>query len=230
MIPWLAPTDDSAPFPALDSALNEPNGLLAAGGSLKPERLLNAYRAGIFPWFEDDQPILWWAPNPRLVIKPTELRISRSLKKFINKEIYDCTLDTAFSSVISACSAPRSDEHGTWITSSMIEAYETLFKLGYAHSVEVWFEEELVGGLYGIAIGQVFFGESMFSRCDNASKVGFAFLCEQLQKWGYQLIDCQVRSEHLVSLGAYTISRELFAQHLNQLCNKSVAANTWITQ
>ncbi|PCH84387.1 MAG: leucyl/phenylalanyl-tRNA--protein transferase [Piscirickettsiaceae bacterium] len=227
MLAWLDPDDDLAPFPALNRALKEPNGLLAAGGSLAPSRLLNAYRQGIFPWFEEDQPILWWSPNPRMVIKPTELYISSSLKKLINKQRYHCTMDTAFNNVIAACSAPRDDQQGTWITSSMMSAYETLHQQGHAHSVEVWLDDELVGGLYGIAIGQVFFGESMFSRQSNASKVGFAYLCQQLNNWGYQLIDCQVESSHLASLGCYTVSREFFAKQLDQLCVARSNKHAW---
>lgn len=218
MLPWLDPDDDLVPFPPIDTALEDPNGLVAAGGSLSPTRLLNAYQQGIFPWFEDDQPILWWSPDPRMIIKPAEIYISTSLRKLINKRRYHCTLDTAFNNVISACSAPREDQQGTWITSSMISAYQNLHQQGHAHSVEVWLGDELVGGLYGIAIGQVFFGESMFTRQNNASKVGFAFLCQQLDNWGYQLIDCQVESSHLIRLGCYTVPRDSFAQQLETLC------------
>jgi len=230
MIPWLDPDDDAAPFPHLDTALEDPNGLLAAGGSLRPERLLAAYRQGIFPWFDDEQPILWWSPSPRMVLTPKQLHVSRSLKKFINKELYECTIDQAFSRVISACSQPRDEQDGTWITEEMIEAYQTLHTLGHAHSVEVWHEEELIGGLYGVSVGQVFFGESMFSLKSNASKVGFTYLCEQLADWGYELIDCQVQSEHLDSLGAATITRDEFIQQLEQFCIKSPTNNAWQNQ
>lgn len=230
MLPWLDAKDDTDPFPALSSALDEPNGLLAAGGSLSPQRLLNAYCCGIFPWFEEDQPVLWWSPDPRLVLKPEELHVSRSLKKLINKNAYHCTVDTAFSDVILACSASREDQHSTWITESMITAYEKLFTLGHAHSVEVWADEKLIGGLYGVSIGQVFFGESMFSRLDNASKVGFAFLCQQLSDWGYQLIDCQVHSDHLESLGASTISRDEFAEQLKLYCSQKPSSNAWLAR
>ena len=230
MLPWLDADDDTEPFPSLDSALDEPNGLLAAGGTLNPERLLNAYRCGIFPWFEEEQPILWWSPNPRLVLKPNELHVSRSLKKLINKNTYSCTIDTVFSDVILACSGSRDGQHGTWITDSMISAYETLFKLGHAHSVEVWMDKKLIGGLYGISIGQVFFGESMFSRLDNASKVGFTFLCQHLSNWGYQLVDCQVHSNHLESLGASTISRHDFAEQLKLYCSTKASPNAWQTR
>lgn len=229
MLPWLDEDDDATPFPALNSALEEPNGLLAAGGSLSPQRLLNAYSHGVFPWFEDDQPILWWSPDPRLVLKPEQFHLSRSLKKLINKGAYSCTIDKAFGEVILACSRPRDDQQGTWITQSMIDAYQGLFELGHAHSVEVWSGDELIGGLYGISIGQVFFGESMFSRLDNASKVGFAFLCQQLSQWNYQLIDCQVQSAHLDSFGAATIPRDVFAQQLGLYCSHSASAKAWLT-
>ncbi|MEE4291234.1 MAG: leucyl/phenylalanyl-tRNA--protein transferase [Cycloclasticus sp.] len=228
MLTWLDPDDDTEPFPALNSALKEPDGLLAAGGSLSPQRLLSAYRCGIFPWFENGQPILWWSPNPRMVLKPKDVHISRSLKKVINNNQYSCTFDKAFSDVILACSATREGQNGTWITASMIHAYETLFTLGHAHSIEVWSADKLVGGLYGIAIGQVFFGESMFSLQSNASKVGFAYLCRQLNEWNYQLIDCQVHSKHLQSLGATTISRGDFAQQLDLYCLQNTSKKAWV--
>ncbi|MBQ0725443.1 MAG: leucyl/phenylalanyl-tRNA--protein transferase [Gammaproteobacteria bacterium] len=227
MVPWLDPNNDLEPFPSPETSLDEPNGLLAAGGSLNPERLLSAYRQGIFPWFEDDQPILWWSPNPRMVIKPSDTHVSRSLRKIINQGAFDCTFDTAFNDVIHACSSSRELQAGTWITPSMVQAYQTLFELGSGHSVEVWLEGELVGGLYGVSIGRVFFGESMFSLCSNASKIGFVFLSEQLNDWGYQLIDCQVQSQHLKSLGASTISRRDFSMMLGQLCPQSVNEQAW---
>jgi leucyl/phenylalanyl-tRNA--protein transferase len=178
-LPWLDP--DSTGFPDTSHALDEPNGLLAAGGDLRPERLLSAYQQGIFPWFEDSQPILWWTPSPRLVLPPSQLHVSKSLRKFIRKGTFTITSDQAFREVMIKCSEPRGDEveglsDGTWITDSMLEAYCSLHRLGYAHSIEVWQQEQLVGGLYGIALGKVFFGESMFSRADNASKVAFVAL------------------------------------------------------
>lgn len=230
MLPRLDENNDAEPFPSLDTALVEPNGLIAAGGTLNPERLINAYRCGIFPWFEEGQPILWWSPDPRLILKPDELHVSRRLKKLINKKTYHCTIDTAFSDVILACSEKRQGQDGTWITEPMIRAYENLFTLGYAHSVEVWLEDKLIGGLYGVSIGQVFFGESMFSRLDNASKVGFTFLCKQLAAWGYQLIDCQVHTDHLASLGALCISRDEFADQLDLLCSKQPSSSAWLFQ
>ena len=230
MLPWLDPDDDSDPFPAIELALKDPDGLLAAGGSLRPERLLKAYRSGIFPWFDDQQPILWWSPDPRLMLKPSELHISRSLNKFIKKQHYRCTIDTAFDRVMTACSAPREQQDGSWITDSMIDAYQELFKLGHAHSVEVWLNNELIGGLYGVCIGQVFFGESMFSRQTNASKVGFAFICRHLAEWGCEAVDCQVHSDHLESLGAAVIPRNSFMQLLDQYCPLPLSNNAWHTE
>lgn len=207
-IPWLDPDEDS--FPPVEQALIEPDGLLAAGGDLSPQRLINAYRGGIFPWFDDQQPILWWSPDPRCVLRPDQLHLSRSLRKFIRQQHYSVTLDQDFTAVIEACAEPRSDDNGTWITEEMQQAYIELHRLGVAHSVEVWQDETLIGGLYGLAIGKLFFGESMFSLRSNASKVGYATLVEQLAHWGYALIDCQVHSEHMESLGAKLISRAQF--------------------
>ena len=227
MLTWLNPEDEKQAFPALDTATDEPNGLLAAGGCLSPNRLINAYRNGIFPWFSDDQPILWWSPDPRLVLRPSDIHISKSLKKFIRKDLYQCTIDKAFNQVIKACSGPRLNEDGTWITNSMKQAYQDLHDLGVAHSIEVWQDDKLIGGLYGIAIGQVFFGESMFSHKANASKVAFAHLCEKLDQWGYQYIDCQVESEHLISLGAYEVDREFFKTILDKYCDNSPSQYAW---
>lgn len=214
MLTWLQ--RDSLDFPPLNKALREPNGLLAAGGDLQPERLIQAYRHGCFPWFQDGQPILWWSPDPRTVLLPDELHISRSLGKLLRQGRYQVTFDQAFAEVIRACAAPRSYAAETWITTPMQEAYLELHTRGLAHSVEVWSEGELVGGLYGLAMGQLFFGESMFSRADNASKVGFACLVERLKDWGFVLIDCQMPTEHLLSLGARSIPRAEFADYLSQ--------------
>ncbi len=211
-VQWL---DDSLTFPPVNSALEEPDGLLAAGGDLSPDRILLAYQNGIFPWYSDDQPILWWSPNPRTVIKPCDLHISRSMQKILNKNLFRVTYDQDFESVIHACAAPRDADSGTWITDEMIDAYCELHHLGHAHSVEVWEGESLVGGLYGIAIGEVFFGESMFSHQSNASKVGFITLINQLQQWGFTLIDCQVASDHLFTLGATEMPRALFLSTIN---------------
>ncbi|AIR91335.1 leucyl/phenylalanyl-tRNA--protein transferase [Pseudomonas cremoricolorata] len=218
MLTWLK--RDSLSFPALQKALREPNGLLAAGGDLSAERLIQAYRHGCFPWYQEGQPILWWAPDPRTVLFTDELRVSRSLAKLMRQGRYRVTFDTDFAAVIAACAAPRSYADGTWITSSMQAAYCQLHAQGVAHSVEVWADNELVGGLYGLAIGQLFFGESMFSRADNASKVGFATLVEHLRAAGFILIDCQMPSQHLHSFGARAISRDAFAQYLRDHCDQ----------
>ncbi|WP_439888562.1 leucyl/phenylalanyl-tRNA--protein transferase [Pseudomonas sp. MBLB4123] len=218
MLTWLQ--RDSLSFPPLERALREPNGLLAAGGDLSAERLIQAYRHGCFPWFQDGQPILWWSPDPRTVLFPQELHVSRSLAKLLRQERYRVTFDQAFAEVIGACAAPRTYADGTWITREMQDAYLDLHRRGIAHSTEVWQGERLVGGLYGLAMGQLFFGESMFSHVDNASKVGFATLVEHLRDWGFALIDCQMPTQHLHSFGARAIAREQFAEllerHLDQ--------------
>ncbi|MBD8496418.1 leucyl/phenylalanyl-tRNA--protein transferase [Pseudomonas syringae] len=214
MLTWLQ--RNSLDFPPLNTALRDPNGLLAAGGDLSAERLVRAYRHGCFPWFQDGQPILWWSPDPRTVLLPGELHISRSLAKVLRQQRYRVTFDQDFAAVIQACAEPRSYAQETWITRQMQEAYHQLHQRGHAHSVEVWDGEALVGGLYGLAMGQLFFGESMFSRADNASKVGFATLVEHLQAWGFVLIDCQMPTRHLESLGAHSISRQDFADYLDR--------------
>lgn len=205
---------DSLDFPDSSQALEEPNGLLAGGGDLSTERLLHAYRKGIFPWYEQGQPILWWTPDPRAVLFPERLHISRSMRKCLRRGEFKVTADQAFERVMGACGEPRDGATGTWITPEMLNAYTQLHRQGYAHSIEVWRSGELVGGLYGLALGRVFFGESMFSRANNASKVAFIHLVAQLRAWQFQLIDCQVSSGHLFSLGAEEISREAFEQVL----------------
>ncbi|SDZ51874.1 leucyl/phenylalanyl-tRNA--protein transferase [Pseudomonas sp. NFIX28] len=214
MLTWLQ--RNTFEFPPLEKALRDPNGLLAAGGDLSADRLIQAYRHGCFPWFSDGQPILWWSPDPRTVLFPDELHISRSLGKLLRQRRYQVTFDQDFPAVIRACAAPRPYADGTWITESMQNAYLELHKRGYAHSVEVWDQGLLVGGLYGPAIGQLFFGESMFSRADNASKFGFVTLVQHLQAWGFALIDCQMPTEHLHSLGARAIPRQEFAGYLRR--------------
>lgn len=214
MLTWLQ--RNSLTFPPLEKAMREPNGLLAAGGDLSADRLIQAYRHGCFPWFQEGQPILWWSPDPRTVLFPEELHISRSLSKILRQNRYQVTFDRDFTAVIQACAAPRDYADGTWITDSMQSAYLELHRRGYAHSVEVWEQDTLVGGLYGLAIGRLFFGESMFSRADNASKVGFATLVERLKTWGFVLIDCQMPTEHLHSFGARAITRTTFADYLRQ--------------
>jgi len=219
---WINSRSNNLEFPDVNLALSEPDGLLAIGGDLKPQRLLAAYRQGIFPWYNEGQPILWWAPNPRAVLFPQQLKISRSLRKTLRKQPFTVTLNQVFTDVIEACSRPRDYETqpGTWITNEMRRAYQQLHKQGYAHSVECWHDGQLVGGLYGVAIGRVFFGESMFTRRSDASKVAFITLAQQLMHWGFGVIDCQIHSQHLESLGAETIHREQFTDLLNTFCGQ----------
>lgn len=212
MIAVLDPKDCTFPDP--NRALREPNGLLAIGGDLSPRRLLRAYRQGIFPWFGPEDPILWWSPDPRAVLFPGGFHVSRSLRKRLRRCGLTTTLDRDFSAVIQGCAAPRGPDSGTWLVPEMIAAYCRLHELGFAHSVEVWQGKELVGGLYGVAIGRVFFGESMFSRLEDASKIALARLCEQLLAWDFALIDCQMTSAHLLSLGAVEIPRAEFMRLL----------------
>ncbi len=218
MLTWLQ--RNNLEFPLLEKALRDPDGLLAAGGDLSAERLVAAYRHGCFPWFAEGQPILWWSPDPRTVLFPEEIHVSRSLAKVIRQGRYQVTFDQDFAAVIAACAGPRNYADGTWITDAMQAAYLKLHKQGFAHSVEVRENGKLVGGLYGLAMGQLFFGESMFSHADNASKVGFATLVEHLQAWGFVLIDCQMPTQHLHSFGARPIPRAEFAgflaQHLDE--------------
>jgi len=211
---WIDPQSTDCRFPDVSLALTEPNGLLAIGGNLSAQCLLDAYELGIFPWYNAGQPVLWWCPNPRSVLYPEEIKISRSLKKTINKNEITVTLDTVFTQVIESCAASRPGASGTWITKEMKNAYCQLFELGHAHSAEAWFNGKLVGGLYGVAMGGVFFGESMFFRMRDASKVAFTYLVLQLDRWGYRLIDCQISSQHLASLGAREISRRQFCKIL----------------
>lgn len=203
---WITEDAPVHAFPDVDYAMIQPNGLLAVGGDLSPARLLHAYQRGIFPWFSEGQPILWWAPDPRAVLLPATLRISRSLRKTLRREKFRVTFDHAFAHVIQACAAPRAHQNDTWITNDMIDAYCELHRLGFAHSVESWENGQLAGGLYGVGIGKVFFGESMFSRSSDASKVALARLCES----GYELIDCQLPSDHLKRLGAIDVPRRQF--------------------
>ncbi len=201
-------------FPDGRLAENEPNGLLAFGGDLSIERLLSAYRHGVFPWFSDGQPILWWNPAPRMVLYPDELHIARSLRRSLRNRGYEASVDLAFDGVIRACAASRDDRPGTWLLSEMIDAYIALHQAGHAHSIEIWLEGELVGGLYGVAIGQIFFGESMFSRRTDTSKAALVVLVEIAADHPFQLIDCQIHTAHLASLGAREICRKQFEQAL----------------
>lgn len=201
---WL---DRNSPFPSPDTALREPNGLLAAGADLSPERLVSAYRRGIFPWFEQGQPVLWWSPDPRAVLFPEHLHISRRLARTLKRGDFHCTLDLAFDEVMRGCAGPRRNQSGTWITPSMREAYGELHRRGIAHSVETWRGDRLVGGIYGLAIGSLFCGESMFSRETDASKVALVVLVDFLKTAGYRLMDCQVANDHTRSLGVEEIPR-----------------------
>ncbi|MGH8677206.1 MAG: leucyl/phenylalanyl-tRNA--protein transferase [Burkholderiales bacterium] len=224
MIPWLAPDQ---PFPALERALRQPNGLLAAGGDLSVARLLDAYRRGIFPWFSEGEPILWWSPDPRMVLFPAELKVSRSLGKTLRRQSFSVTADRSFADVVEACRAPRRDQPGTWITREMALAYSRLHRAGYAHSIESWQHGELAGGLYGVAIGSAFFGESMFTRVSDASKVALITLVRQLERRGFGLIDCQMNTRHLASFGAREISRTRFARLLADLVDYGGNRGPW---
>lgn len=224
MIPWLR---RGGPFPPVEHALREPNGLLAAGGDLSPPRLLDAYRHGIFPWFSAGEPILWWSPDPRMVLLPAELKISRSLARRLRRQEFEVRLDTAFADVMRACAEPRAGGNGTWITSEMRTAYGRLHELGYAHSVESWVDGQLVGGLYGVAMGRMFYGESMFARKTDASKVALAHLARHVERRGFGMIDCQMSTSHLASLGAREIPRARFAAALAELTDGGEAPGRW---
>lgn len=227
-IHWLD-NDPNAAFPALDSALSDPNGLLAAGGDLSPARLLNAYQHGIFPWYNPGEPILWWSPDPRCILYPEQLKISRSLRKTWNQQSFEIRVDSAFAEVMAACAEPRKTQRGTWITKDMFKAYVHMHELGYGHSIECWQNHDLVGGLYGLAIGRVFFGESMFSRVTDASKIALVYLCQWLQQQGYELIDSQVHTAHLESLGAELIPRNDYAALIKTLSYDGPAPGKWPT-
>lgn len=212
MIPWLESVDA---FPPLEQALIEPNGLLCAGGDLSAQRLLLAYRQGIFPWYSVGEPILWWSPDPRMVLVPSEFKISRSLQRTLRAGTYQIQLDSNFPAVMRFCAqTPRNGQIGTWITAEIQEAYGKLHKLGFAHSVETWMNGKLVGGLYGLAIGKMFYGESMFSHATDASKLALAHLTRFLTEQGFGLIDCQMNTPHLASLGAREIPRSEFITQL----------------
>lgn len=215
-ITWLDP--NTLAFPSTSTALTSPDGLLAAGGKLTPEWLIYAYTRGIFPWFSDGEPILWWSPSPRTVIPIDQLHVSKSLAKAIRKQSFQITFDHAFEEVIAACAEPRANypEDGTWISDDIMAAYSTLHQLGHAHSVEVWNEGKLIGGIYGVALGKIFFGESMFSRQSNGSKIALFYLAEQLKEWQYIAIDCQVHNAHLENMGALQLPRTTFEALLQQ--------------
>ena len=224
MIPWL---DGTQSFPPVYRALEEPNGLLAAGGELTVERLLDAYRHGIFPWYSDGQPVLWWSPDPRMVLAPSSIEISRSLRKRLRKRDYEIRVDSCFSEVMLACAEPREGQAGTWITDEMARAYAALHARGHAHSVETWIEGRLAGGLYGVSIGRMFYGESMFTRATDASKLALAHLARQLERWDFGLIDCQMSTPHLASLGAREMARNDFVRTVAELVNYPTHSGTW---
>ena len=225
-LPYLG-DDPGTPFPPTSEALESPNGLLAWGGDLQPERLLLAYRSGIFPWYSDQQPILWWSPVPRCVIFPEKVYLSTRTRRRYNSGVYRLSADAAFTEVISGCAEPRGHDSGTWITQEMLEAYVHLHQLGHAHSLEVWEDDLLVGGIYGLAIGSVFFGESMFSRRTDASKIALVALCRQLHGHGYELLDCQVGNPHLHSMGAAELARGEFETLLGALIDKLQPGANW---
>ncbi len=224
MIPLLGPAD---PFPPIDTALESPNGLLAAGGSLGVARLVDAYSRGIFPWFSEGDPVLWWCPDPRMVLATDRFHTSRSLKRRLCKPDYVVTLDRAFRDVLRGCAAPRPHQDGTWLVPAMMRAYERLHQSGIAHSVEVWIGGELAGGLYGVALGRMFYGESMFSRRTDASKVALAYLAAQLRAWSFPLIDCQMQTSHLASLGATEMPRRRFVRLVEELTRQPGREGAW---
>lgn len=225
--PYWLNIHDPADFPDVSLALTDPDGLLAIGGDLSEARLLSAYAKGIFPWYNEDQPILWWSPNPRAVLFTDKLKISKSLRKALRKKNFSVKYDTVFEEVIRQCAAPRLNQSGTWISNEMREAYIRLHQRGYAHSVECWQDGKLAGGLYGVTIGRVFFGESMFSRVTDASKIAFVYLVQHLKAKGFPLIDCQISSAHLESLGACNIDRNEFVACLNEYCGMAGWNNPW---
>src|SRR5215213_2685797 len=238
MIPFLGPAD---PFPPVDQALDQPDGLLAAGGSLTTRRLVDAYRRGIFPWFNEGDPILWWSPDPRTVLRPSRIHVSHSLRKRLRKQAFLVTIDRVFARVLDGCAAPRAgdpstgsgssraesrDDSHTWLSPQMQRAYLALHEAGLAHSIEVWMDGELAGGIYGVAIGRMFFGESMFSRRTDASKIAMVRLAAQLDRWQFPLIDCQLETEHLASLGAETMPRRRFIAEVERLVKEPAAGWT----
>jgi leucyl/phenylalanyl-tRNA--protein transferase len=226
-VPWIAADDHDTPFPHVEQALDEPDGLVAIGGPLSSARLEQAYRNGIFPWFGANQPVLWWAPSTRAIIDPGGMRVARSLRKRLRRRDYTVTADHDFRAVIDACAAPRPEADGTWITPAMKEAYSALHRAGIAHSLEVWQGRKLIGGLYGVSLGAAFFGESMFSRVCDGSKIALAWLNAQLWEWDFQLIDCQMPTDHLLSLGARTTPRPTFSERLRNALDRPTQRGPW---
>ena len=223
MIPFLS---DGDPLPPVEQAMKRPNGLLAAGGGLSVARLVSAYSQGCFPWYSEGEPVLWWSPDPRMVLIPSELHVPRSLERRLRRGDFRITADLAFSDVMAGCAEPRGDG-GTWITAEMMGAYERLHAAGYAHSVEAWQDEALVGGLYGVSIGRAFFGESMFTRVPDASKAAFVTLVRAFVVWEVGLIDCQMKTEHLARFGAREIPRAEFVSHLHSLTGAAAPPGPW---
>ncbi|MDX1507924.1 MAG: leucyl/phenylalanyl-tRNA--protein transferase [Woeseiaceae bacterium] len=226
-VAWLTPSDPPHAFPDIATAMQEPDGLLAAGGDLSPERLLYAYRNGIFPWYDEGQPVLWWSPDPRCVLAPADYHVSRRLQRDIAASRFELTFNMAFADVIAACAGPRRSGQSTWITADMMRAFTALYDAGWAHSIEVRDDGELVGGVYGIAIGRVFFGESMFSARSNTSKMALLGLCRVLERHRFELVDCQVVSGHLLTLGAKTIPRQEFRAILDARCGDPTPFDGW---
>lgn len=223
-IPWL--TDDD-PLPPVETALRRPNGLLAAGGGLSVRRLVDAYAHGCFPWFSDGEPVLWWSPDPRMVLLPHELHVPRSLARRLRRGDFSVTADTVFDDVIAGCAEPRDDQAGTWITDEMMRAYRHLHRAGFAHSVEAWQDGYLVGGLYGVALGRAFFGESMYTRVPDASKVALVALVRQLARWGFGVIDCQMKTTHLARFGAREVPRSEFLDLVRTLVPQPGPPGPW---
>ena len=213
---WLDPRNPRQAFPPASLAMRDPNGLLAIGGDLSVARLVNAYQQGIFPWYNPDEPILWWCPDPRAVLAPSQFHVSRSLARRLRKGDFAVTLDRAFAAVLEACSAPRARGRGTWLGAEMKQAYQALHQHGHAHSVEVWRHGRLAGGIYGVSLGRAFYGESMFSGTDDGSKIAMYYLCRQLAAWHFPLLDCQIASPHLATLGATELPRERFLALLRE--------------
>lgn len=223
-LPWLS---DDDPLPPVDLALRRPNGLLAAGGGLSVRRLVDAYSKGCFPWYSEGEPVLWWSPDPRMVLVPAQLHVSRSLARRMRRGDITITADLAFADVMAGCAEPRDDQGGTWITGEMMSAYLALHAAGHAHSIEAWQDGLLVGGLYGVALGRAFFGESMFTRVPDASKIALVTLVAQLQGWGFGVVDCQMKTEHLSRFGAREIPRAAFVRQLDVLVPQDAPPRPW---
>jgi len=224
---WLDPRNPRQPFPPASQAMRDPNGLLAIGGDLSATRLLGAYAQGVFPWYNPDEPILWWCPDPRAVLFPADFHVSRSLARRLRHNDYAITVNRAFPAVLEACSGPRARGRGTWLGPEMKRAYQDLHERGHAQSIEVWQGRELAGGLYGVSLGRAFYGESMFSRIDDGSKIALHYLCRQLRAWDFELMDCQISSPHLATLGAVEIPREQFLGRLRAAVAQPAPTGRW---